>query len=244
MSNVVALITGASRGIGSAIAMEFAKAGVNVVLNYHRHALMAQRVAEKIKDKYDVDVLCVKADVAVEEEVEAMMNQVVDHFGKIDILVNNAGITNDKLLIGMKEADFASVIDVNLKGTFLMSQAFLKKMYKQKAGVIINLASVIGLHGNVGQANYAASKAGVIGLTKSLAKEGALRNIRANAIAPGMIVSDMTAVLSNKVKADIMTEIPLKRFGQADEVAQTAVFLAQNDYITGQVITVDGGMTI
>lgn len=125
-----------------------------------------------------------------------------------------------------------------------MSQAFLKKMYKQKAGVIINLASVIGLHGNVGQANYAASKAGVIGLTKSLAKEGALRNIRANAIAPGMIVSDMTAVLSDKVKADIMTEIPLKRFGQADEVAQTAVFLAQNDYITGQVITVDGGMTI
>lgn len=186
----------------------------------------------------------VLGDISQASDVKRMVKEAYAAFGQIDILVNNAGITNDKLLIGMKEADFASVIDVNLKGTFLMSQAFLKKMYKQKAGVIINLASVIGLHGNVGQANYAASKAGVIGLTKSLAKEGALRNIRANAIAPGMIISDMTAVLSDKVKADIMTEIPLKRFGQADEVAQTAVFLAQNDYITGQVITVDGGMTI
>ena len=162
----------------------------------------------------------------------------------MDILVNNAGITNDKLAIGMKPDDFTKVIDVNLTGTFMLSQAFLKKMYKQKAGVIINMASVIGLHGNVGQANYAASKAGVIGLTKSIAKEGALRNIRVNAIAPGMIASDMTAVLSDKVKANIMQEIPLHRFGNAQEIAQTALFLAANDYITGQVITVDGGMTI
>ena len=237
----VVFISGSSRGIGQAIAQAFAKAGSNVILNA-RTAVKPELVAQI--ESYGVKSAVVLGDISQASDVKRMVKEAYAAFGQIDILVNNAGITNDKLLIGMKEADFASVIDVNLKGTFLMSQAFLKKMYKQKAGVIINLASVIGLHGNVGQANYAASKAGVIGLTKSLAKEGALRNIRANAIAPGMIVSDMTAVLSDKVKADILTEIPLKRFGQADEVAQTAVFLAQNDYITGQVITVDGGMTI
>ena len=237
----VVFISGSSRGIGQAIAQAFAKAGSNVILNA-RTAVKPELVAQI--ESYGVKAAVVLGDISQASDVKRMVKEAYAAFGQIDILVNNAGITNDKLLIGMKEADFACVIDVNLKGTFLMSQAFLKKMYKQKAGVIINLASVIGLHGNVGQANYAASKAGVIGLTKSLAKEGALRNIRANAIAPGMIVSDMTAVLSDKVKADIMTEIPLKRFGQADEVAQTAVFLAQNDYITGQVITVDGGMTI
>ncbi len=237
----VVFISGSSRGIGQAIAQAFAKAGSNVILNA-RTAVKPELVAQI--ESYGVKAAVVLGDISQASDVKRMVKEAYAAFGQIDILVNNAGIINDKLLIGMKEADFASVIDVNLKGTFLMSQAFLKKMYKQKAGVIINLASVIGLHGNVGQANYAASKAGVIGLTKSLAKEGALRNIRANAIAPGMIVSDMTAVLSDKVKADIMTEIPLKRFGQADEVAQTAVFLAQNDYITGQVITVDGGMTI
>lgn len=237
----VVFISGSSRGIGQAIAQAFAKAGSNVILNA-RTAVKPELVAQI--ESYGVEAAVVLGDISQASDVKRMVKEAYAAFGQIDILVNNAGITNDKLLIGMKEADFASVIDVNLKGTFLMSQAFLKKMYKQKAGVIINLASVIGLHGNVGQANYAASKAGVIGLTKSLAKEGALRNIRANAIAPGMIVSDMTAVLSDKVKVDIMTEIPLKRFGQADEVAQTAVFLAQNDYITGQVITVDGGMTI
>lgn len=237
----VVFISGSSRGIGQAIAQAFAKAGSNVILNA-RTAVKPELVAQI--ESYGVKAAVVLGDISQASDVKRMVKEAYAAFGQIDILVNNAGITNDKLLIGMKEADFASVIDVNLKGTFLVSQAFLKKMYKQKAGVIINLASVIGLHGNVGQANYAASKAGVIGLTKSLAKEGALRNIRANAIAPGMIVSDMTAVLSDKVKADIMTEIPLKRFGQADEVAQTAVFLAQNDYITGQVITVDGGMTI
>ena len=237
----VVFISGSSRGIGQAIAQAFAKAGSNVILNA-RTAVKPELVAQI--ESYGVKAAVVLGDISQASDVKRMVKEAYAAFGQIDILVNNAGITNDKLLIGMKEADFASVIDVNLKGTFLMSQAFLKKMYKQKAGVIINLASVIGLHGNVGQANYAASKAGVIALTKSLANEGALRNSRANAIAPGMIVSDMTAVLSDKVKADIMTEIPLKRFGQADEVAQTAVFLAQNDYITGQVITVDGGMTI
>ena len=195
-------------------------------------------------EAYGGKVAVVLGDVSQAQDVQRMVKEALVAFGKVDILVNNAGITNDKLAIGMKPDDFTKVIDVNLTGTFMLSQAFLKKMYKQKAGVIINMASVIGLHGNVGQANYAASKAGVIGLTKSIAKEGALRNIRVNAIAPGMIASDMTAVLSDKVKANIMQEIPLHRFGNAQEIAQTALFLAANDYITGQVITVDGGMTI
>ena len=237
----VVFVSGSSRGIGKAIALAFAKAGSNVILNA-RKEVKPELVAEI--ESYGVKSAVVLGDISQAGDVKRMVKEAYAAFERIDILVNNAGITNDKLLIGMKEADFASVIDVNLKGTFMMSQAFLKKMYKKKAGTIINLASVIGLHGNIGQANYAASKAGVIGLTKSLAKEGALRNIRCNAIAPGMIVSDMTNVLSDKVKEDIMNEIPLKRFGSADEVAQTAVFLAQNEYITGQVITVDGGMTI
>ncbi|MDI9206851.1 3-oxoacyl-ACP reductase FabG, partial [Ligilactobacillus saerimneri] len=200
-------------------------------------------VVEQI-EAYGGKVAVVLGDVSQAQDVQRMVKEALAAFGKVDILVNNAGITNDKLAIRMKPDDFTKVIDVNLTGTFMLSQAFLKKMYKQKAGVIINMASVIGLHGNVGQANYAASKAGVIGLTKSIAKEGALRNIRVNAIAPGMIASDMTAVLSDKVKANIMQEIPLHRFGNAQEIAQTALFLAANDYITGQVITVDGGMTI
>lgn len=237
----VVFVSGSSRGIGKAIALAFAKAGSNVILNA-RKEVKPELVAEI--ESYGVKSAVVLGDISQAGDVKRMVKEAYAAFEQIDILVNNAGITNDKLLIGMKEADFASVIDVNLKGTFMMSQAFLKKMYKKKAGTIINLASVIGLHGNIGQANYAASKAGVIGLTKSLAKEGALRNIRCNAIAPGMIVSDMTNVLSDKVKEDIMNEIPLKRFGSADEVAQTAIFLAQNEYITGQVITVDGGMTI
>ena len=237
----VVFVSGSSRGIGKAIALAFAKAGSNVILNA-RKEVKPELVAEI--ESYGVKSAVVLGDISQAGDVKRMVKEAYAAFERIDILVNNAGITNDKLLIGMKEADFASVIDVNLKGTFMMSQAFLKKMYKKKAGTIINLASVIGLHGNIGQANYAASKAGVIGLTKSLAKEGALRNIRCNAIAPGMIVSDMTNVLSDKVKEDIMNEIPLKRFGSADEVAQTAIFLAQNEYITGQVITVDGGMTI
>lgn len=171
-----------------------------------------------------------------------MVKEATAQFGQIDILVNNAGITDDKLLIGMKEADFTNVIDVNLTGTFRMTQAFLKQMYKKRQGVIINVASVVGLYGNVGQANYAASKAGIIGLTKTTAKEGAVRNIRCNAIAPGMIASDMTDSLSDKVKAKVKEQILLKRFGTPDEVAHAAIFLAENDYLTGQVLTVDGGL--
>ena len=241
----VVFISGSSRGIGKAIACAFAQAGCHVILNARK--AVDPEVVEQI-EAYGGKVAVVLGDVSQAQDVQRMVKEALAAFGKVDILVNNAGIQKvapiHELAIGMKPDDFTKVIDVNLTGTFMLSQAFLKKMYKQKAGVIINMASVIGLHGNVGQANYAASKAGVIGLTKSIAKEGALRNIRVNAIAPGMIASDMTAVLSDKVKANIMQEIPLHRFGNAQEIAQTALFLAANDYITGQVITVDGGMTI
>lgn len=241
LKNKTVFISGSSRGIGKEIAIAFAKAGSNIILNARRE--ISSQLINQIED-YGVQVLTVLGDISKGEDVKRMVKEAYANFDQIDVLVNNAGITNDKLLIGMKAADFQDVININLTGTFQMTQAFLKKMYKKRTGVIINLASVIGLHGNIGQANYAASKAGVIGLTKSVAKEGALRNIRCNAIAPGMIVSDMTDVLSDKVKNEILSEIPLKRFGNAKEVAQTALFLAQNDYITGQVITIDGGMTI
>lgn len=234
-------ISGSSRGIGKQVALAFAKAKANVILNARTE--ISPELESEIRS-YGVDSLSVLGDISQAEDVKRMVKEAYAAFPQIDILVNNAGITNDKLLIGMKEDDFRSVIDVNLVGTYAMTRAFLRKMNKQKSGVIINMASVVGLHGNIGQANYAASKAGVIGLTKTVAKEGALRNIRCNAIAPGMIESDMTSVLSEKVKAEILTEIPLKRLGDPAEIAQTAIFLAQNDYITGQVLSVDGGMSI
>lgn len=241
LKDKVVLVTGSSRGIGAQIALAFAKQGSIVILNGRKS--IPQELTQKL-DEMGAKYSQTLGDISKEDDVKRMVKEVIKEYGQIDVLVNNAGITNDMLMIGMKRDDFASLIDVNLVGTFQMTQAVLKKMYKKKTGVIINMASVIGLHGNIGQANYAASKAGVIGLTKSVAKEGALRNIRVNAIAPGMIVSDMTDVLSDKVKADILESIPMKRFGEAKEVADVAVFLAKNDYITGQVITIDGGMTI
>lgn len=241
LKDKVVLVTGSSRGIGAQIALAFAKQGSIVILNGRKS--IPQELTQKL-DEMGAKYSQTLGDISKEDDVKRMVKEVIKEYGQIDVLVNNAGITNDMLMIGMKRDDFASLIDVNLVGTFQMTQAVLKKMYKKKTGVIINMASIIGLHGNIGQANYAASKAGVIGLTKSVAKEGALRNIRVNAIAPGMIVSDMTDVLSDKVKADILENIPMKRFGEAKEVADVAVFLAKNDYITGQVITIDGGMTI
>ncbi|SEM53769.1 3-oxoacyl-[acyl-carrier-protein] reductase [Ligilactobacillus sp. WC1T17] len=234
-------VTGSSRGIGAASALAFAKRGANVILN-GRHGAPAELVAE-IKAQ-GVECQVISGDISNGDDVKRMTKEAFETFKQIDVLVNNAGITRDKLLIGMKDDDFDTVINVNLRGTFKMTRAFLKKMYKQKSGVIINIASVVGLHGNVGQANYAAAKAGVIGLTKTCAREGALRNIRCNAIAPGMIASDMTDVLSDKVKEQTLQDIPLGRFGKTAEIAQTAVFMAENDYLTGQVIAVDGGMTI
>ncbi|KRL84255.1 3-oxoacyl-[acyl-carrier-protein] reductase [Ligilactobacillus apodemi] len=233
-------VSGSSRGIGAQIALEFAKKGANVVLNGRT------KVSEElIADIKAQGVTCevVLGDISNEADVLKMVKEATEKMGNIDVLVNNAGITADKLLIGMDEASFEQVINVNLTGTFRMTKAFLKKMCKKRQGVIINISSVVGLHGNAGQANYAASKAGIIGLTKTTAKEGALRNVRCNAIAPGMIASDMTKELSAKVKDSISEKILLKRFGTPEEIAHAAIFLAENDYITGQVLTVDGGLS-
>lgn len=241
LKNQVAFVTGSSRGIGAATAEALLKAGCRVILN-GRHELTAEQKSrlEEIGGQFAY----LQGDLAKPDDVKRLAKEAWETFGQVDILVNNAGINRDKLLIGMNQADFDDVIAVNLRGPFLLSKLILKKMYKQRQGSIINLASVVGIHGNAGQANYAASKAGIIGLTKTVAREGALRGIRCNAIAPGMIASEMTAKLSDKVKKQISGQIPLQRFGKPEEVAQTALFLAQNDYITGQVIVVDGGMTI
>ena len=240
-----ALITGASRGIGRAIAVALAKAGADVAINYAGNEEAAKQT-EDICAAYGVSTLVVRADVANAEECKAMVEQVKERFGKIDILVNNAGITKDKLMIGMSEADFMDVINTNLKGSFLCMQMVSKLMLKQRSGRIINLSSVVGLHGNAGQVNYAASKAGVIGMTKSAAKELASRGITVNAVAPGMIETDMTAVIPEKAKDAMMASIPAGRAGKPEEIANVAAFLASEEaaYITGQVISVDGGMGI
>ncbi|MBK0041082.1 MULTISPECIES: 3-oxoacyl-ACP reductase FabG [Leuconostoc] len=234
------LVTGSSRGIGLAIAKVFDAAGANLIL-HARSEIQAETLAEF---QHDVQVLQfdIADATATEASLKALYKQ--ENFQGIDILVNNAGITKDQLAMGLTPEDFAQVVNVNLNGTFNVTQPVFKKMIRQKHGVIINLSSVVGLMGNMGQTNYAASKAGIIGLTKSLAKEGARRHIRVNAIAPGMIVSDMTAALPEATQAEILKNIPLARFGQVDEIAQTALFLAENDYITGQTITVDGGLYI
>lgn len=234
------LVTGSSRGIGLAIAKAFDAAGANLIL-HARSEIQAETLAEF---QHDVQVLQfdIADATATEASLKALYKQ--ENFQGIDVLVNNAGITKDQLAMGLTPEDFAQVVNVNLNGTFNVTQPVFKKMIRQKHGVIINLSSVVGLMGNMGQTNYAASKAGIIGLTKSLAKEGARRHIRVNAIAPGMIVSDMTAALPEATQAEILKNIPLARFGQVDEIAQTALFLAENDYITGQTITVDGGLYI
>jgi len=240
-----ALVTGASRGIGRAIAVALAKAGANVAINYAGNEAAAKQT-EELCAAYGVNTLVVKADVAKAEECKAMIDSVKEQFGKIDILINNAGITKDKLMIGMTEADFMEIINTNLKGSFLCMQMVSKLMVKQRYGRIINLSSVVGLHGNAGQVNYAASKAGVIGMTKSAAKELASRNITVNAVAPGMIETDMTAVIPEKAKEAMMAGIPAARAGKPEEIAEVVAFLASDKaaYITGQVISVDGGMCI
>lgn len=243
--NKVALITGAARGIGKAIAKKFAENGYNVVINYVSAKTDIKTLTKEFED-LGVKVLLVKADVSNKEEAEGLVNQTIEKFGKIDVLVNNAGITKDNLLMRMSEEDFEKVLDINLKGTFLITKFATKYMMKKRCGSIINLASVVGVAGNAGQCNYSASKAGVIGFTKSIAKELASRNIRANAVAPGFIKTDMTDVLSDNVKENINSQIPLKRMGTAEEVAKLVYFLGteESSYITGQVINVDGGMVM
>ena len=237
----VTFITGSTRGIGLAIAKAFAQAGANIVLN-GRSAISAELIAEI--EAFGVKCIGVSGDISDFEEAGRMIQETQEKLGPITILINNAGITNDKLMVRMKPEEFDQVLKINLVGTFNMTQQVLKKMLKQREGAIINLSSVSGLIGNVGQANYAASKAGVVGFTKSVAREVAPRGITCNAIAPGFIQTDMTDVLSDKVKEQVTQNIPLQRFGQVEDIAQTAIFLAKNPYITGQVINVDGGLVM
>ncbi len=236
-----AVITGAAKGIGKAVAVAFAKEGCNIVLNYR--STVSDEVIKEI-ESYGVECMAVKGDVSVFEEAEALIKGAKEKFGSVDVLVNNAGITKDGLLMRMSESDFDSVLNTNLKGTFNTIRHASNIMLKQRAGAIINMASVVGEIGNVGQANYAASKAGVIGLTKTTARELAARGVTCNAIAPGFIETDMTAVLKDDIKEAMAANIPLKRFGTGEDVAQAAVFLAKNRYITGQVINIDGGMVM
>ncbi|HBI92351.1 MAG: 3-oxoacyl-[acyl-carrier-protein] reductase [Terrisporobacter othiniensis] len=240
-----AVITGASRGIGREIAIKYAKEGANIVLNYRNSETEALQLKEEL-DKLGSDTLIVKANVSNFEEAEKLIKEAKEVFGRVDILVNNAGITKDNLIMRMKEEDFDSVIDVNLKGAFNCLKAVTPIMIRQKSGKIINMSSVVGVIGNAGQVNYCASKAGLIGMTKSLAREIGGKNINVNAIAPGFIDTDMTKVLSEDQKKNIMSQVPLKRLGQAEDIANLALFLASNqsDYITGQVIHVDGGMAM
>ncbi len=235
------IVTGAAKGIGKAVAIAFAKEGCNIVLNYRSSA--PDDTIQEI-ESHGVTCLPVQGDVSDFEFAAALMKQVKKELGSVDVLVNNAGITRDMLLMRMSEEEFDSVIHTNLKGTFNMVRHASSLMLKQRSGAIINMASVVGVVGNAGQVNYAASKAGVIGLTKSVAKELAARGITCNAIAPGFVETDMTDALTPEQKENMLAMIPLKRYGQVEDIARVAVFLAENTYITGQVINVDGGMVM
>lgn len=239
----VAMITGATRGIGKQIALTLANEGYNIVLNYRTKNDELIQAKNEIESK-NVKCLTVQGDVTNFEDCKQMIESAIKEFGKIDVLINNAGITKDMLLARMKEEDFKQVIDVNLVGTFNMTKNVISYMMKARNGRIINISSVVGIAGNAGQTNYSASKAGIIGFTKSLAKEVASRNILVNAVAPGFIETNMTDVLKQEVKDEIAKNIPLKRMGTPKDVANVVKFLASEDssYITGQVISVDGGM--
>ena len=245
LGDKVALVTGASRGIGRAVAIRLAQAGADVIVNYAGSEAAAQETVDAIV-ALGRKAIKIQANVADAGQVAAMVEEAHKEFGHIDILVNNAGITKDGLLMRMKDEDWDAVMDINLKGTYLVTKAVSKIMMKQRSGSILNMTSVVGVMGNAGQTNYAASKAGVIGFTKSCAKEMASRGIRVNAIAPGFIHTEMTDVLSDKVKEAMVNEIPLGRMAEPEEVANVAVFLAApfSNYVTGQVINVDGGMVM
>lgn len=241
----VALVTGGSRGIGRAVALKLAENGADVAINYAGNTAAAEEVKAAI-EKLGRKAMLVQGSVADTDGVQAIVNQVVKELGRLDILINNAGITRDGLLMRMKEADWDAVLETNLKGVFNCSKAVMRTMMKQKNGRIVNMASVVGEMGNAGQANYAAAKAGVIGFTKSLAKEVASRGITVNAVAPGFIATDMTKVLTDDQKAEMAKTIPLGRAGQPEDVANAVLFLVSDEaaYITGQVLNVDGGMVM
>lgn len=245
LTGKTALVTGASRGIGRAIALELAKHGANVAVNYAGNEAKAQEVVEEI-EQLGKRAIKIQADVSNEENVKSMVKEVIQTFGSVDILVNNAGITKDNLLMRMKVEDFNGVIQTNLTGAFICTKAVTRQMMKQKSGRIINVASIVGVSGNAGQANYTAAKAGVIGLTKTTAKELASRNILVNAVAPGFIATDMTDQLPEEQRAGMLELIPLERLGEPEDVAKAVRFLASDDasYITGQTIHIDGGMVM
>lgn len=235
------LVTGAAKGIGKAIALAFAKQGCNIVLNYRSN--VSDDTIKEI-EAYNVKCMPLQGDVSDFATAAEIVKKAKKEFGTVDVLVNNAGITKDMLLMRMSEEQFDSVIQTNLKGTFNMIRHVSSVMLKQRSGAIINMSSVVGVTGNAGQANYAASKAGVIGLTKATAKELAARGVTCNAIAPGFVETDMTAVLTDEQKSMMLEVIPLKRYGQVEDIANAAVFFAKNTYITGQVLNVDGGMVM
>lgn len=239
------LVTGGSRGIGRAVCLAFAKAGANVAVNYSGNVEKAEETVEACK-AYGVDAFSVKADVANSAAVNDMVKTVLERFKTVDVLVNNAGITKDNLIMRMKEEDFDAVINTNLKGVFNVSKALTRPMMKQRYGRIINVSSVVGVLGNAGQANYVASKAGVIGLTKSMARELSNRNILVNAVAPGFISTEMTDELSEEMKKTLLDQIPLGRLGQTEDVANVILFLAGegSSYMTGQTLHIDGGMVM
>lgn len=237
----VTIVTGGAKGIGKAIAVAFAKQNSNIVINYRTSA--PDDVIKEI-ESFGVKCLAIQGDISDFNQASNIVEQVLKTFNRVDFLVNNAGITRDNLVMRMSEEDFDAVINTNLKGCFNMTKHCSKVMLKQKSGSIINISSVVGLTGNIGQINYSASKAGMIGMTFSTARELASRGITCNAIAPGFITTDMTDILPESIKESVINNIPLKRFGNVEEIAQTAIFLASNKYITGQVIAVDGGMVM
>ncbi len=241
----IALVTGGSRGIGRAICLKLAQDGYDIVFNY-QGGLDAAKETQALCEKAGATVLCIQADISKSKDCDNLIEKALEFGGRIDVLVNNAGITRDNLLGRIKDEDLDAVLDVNLKGSFYMMRGVSRKMIRQRSGRIINMSSVVGLMGNVGQVNYAASKAGVIGMTKSLARELASRKITVNAVAPGMIETDMTKALSDAARDKIKESIPLKEMGRPEDVANVVAFLAgeAGRYITGQVICVDGGMAI
>ena len=241
LKNKNVFVTGSTRGIGLAVAHKFASLGANIVLNGRSE--ISEDLLAQFAD-YGVTVVGISGDISNGEDAQRMVAEAIEKLGSVDVLVNNAGITNDKLMLKMTEEDFERVLKINLTGAFNMTQAVLKPMTRARSGAIINISSVVGLMGNAGQANYAASKAGLIGLTKSIAREVAARNVRVNAVAPGFIESDMTEVLSDKVKDAMKGQIPMKRFGMPEEIATATQFLAEQEYMTGQVLTIDGGVSM